>query len=179
MISYQAHCSPKPSSVLFDTFERTSTAANSKEIEQAYIETFNLVSASRFLEAYSNVFCLLSERLDRLSKLAPNWNSYGSPPPSDAAVANGKLILQLLQTKQLEPDNVHASADGGIAFSFVSDTISRAAIECLNSGESYVLLYDLRGNSETLDWPQAGGGEQTIECLSAHLRSAGLATTNS
>jgi hypothetical protein len=178
MISYQAQCPPQPASALLDTLERTSGTASSQEIEREYKKTLNLFSSSRFLTTYSNIFCSLSERLDTLRGLAPNWNSYGSPPPSEVAIDNAKLALRWLQEKELEPENVHASADGGVAFSFVSETISRAAIECLNNGETYVLLYDLRGNSETLDWSQGNKGEQiaTIECLSVHLRSAGLAT---
>lgn len=177
MISY-AQCPP---TALTDTIERTaSTPASSIEVARVSQRTQDLFATSRFLTAYTNVFCSLSERLDALRDTAPNWNSYGSPPPSEVAIANAKMILQTLQMRELEPENVHASGDGGVAFSFVSDTISRAAIECLNNGESYVLLYDLMGNSETLDWAPADKRYQVaiIECLSAHLRSAGLATNS-
>jgi hypothetical protein len=150
--------------------------ASLEDIERAYADTILHVFTSRYLAAYRNIFCVLSDRLDELCKLPAGWNSYGSPAPTEVATDNARLILQRLNARDLAPEGVYASGDGGVAFAFVSDTISRAEIESLNTGESYVLLYDLNGNSETLDWPAADKDQlATIECLVAHLRSPGLA----
>jgi len=180
MISYHAQqCHP---AALKDTLVRTSssTPVFFQPIVLACEKTDDWIFQSRYLSSY-NIFCVLRVKLERLIDTASNWNSYGSPPPTEVAVANAGAILQELQARSLEPENVHPSADGGVAFSFVSDTISRAAIECLNTGESYVLLYDLNGSSETLEWPPAAKRDQLaiIECVSAHLRSEGLGTSNS
>jgi hypothetical protein len=179
MISY--HAPPgDPDVILRDTLERTATIASSEVIDRVFKEAKAHNADSRLLDSYGKVFDTLSLRLEQLIHTPADWNSYGSTPPTAVAIENARVILQRLRDKLLEPDSVNPSADGGIAFTFVSLTISRAEIECLNDGESYVLLYDLKGNSNTVDWPTANQRDQlaTIECLSAHLRSEGLASNS-
>jgi hypothetical protein len=133
-------------------------------------------AGSRYLKS-QNVFDALGSEIDRLLQTPDNWNSYGSPAPSELAVKNTYPILQALRVKLVQPERVLPSADGGVAFIFVSDTISRAAIESLNGGNSHVLLYDLDGNSETIEWPTAQDAQlNLVSKLAAHLRSDGLAT---
>jgi hypothetical protein len=131
---------------------------------------------SRYLSSL-NVFEVLDNSIDHLIFTSPNWNSYGSPAPTVESVNGSKPILRALRAKLLAPERVLPSADGGVAFTFISETISRAAIESLNSGESYVLLYDLKGNSETIEWPPSSTHAQLelIGRVATHLRSDGLA----
>ncbi len=168
-ISYQA----PPRAPIYDSIERT--AAPHEVIDEILrkIDAHN-DDKSRVFSTYI-AFAKLSRRLEELIHTEPDWNTYGSPAPTAGAIANAKEVLQLLQQKSLQPESVEASADGGVAFTFVSDTISRAAIECLNTGDSHVLLYDLKANSQTIDWPAARLEQVAlIECLSTHLSSEGL-----
>jgi len=158
-----------------DTFERTSTPVSNPHIRRVQSDWRVNFSNSRYLKS-QNVFDAFDSEIERLRYTQANWNSYGSPAPSDIAIENARPILQALRTKLLQPERVLPSADGGVAFTFVSDTISRAAIEALNDGQSYVLLYDLNGNSDTVEWPVTQAEQLAlIGQLAAHLRSNGIA----
>jgi hypothetical protein len=134
------------------------------------------IQGSRYLISL-NVFEGLEDSVDNLISVSPNWNSYGSPAPTLESIDRAKHILRVLRARLLEPERVLPSADGGVSFTFISDTISRAAIESLNNGETYVLLYDLRGNSQTVEWPTSHTDAQLdlIGRVATHLRSDGLA----
>jgi hypothetical protein len=160
--------------------EERVTPATTGAVLNALAQRRRSIEASRYLVGYLasfSVFEKLESALDNLTQVLPNWNSYGSPAPTSTSVARAKQILWALRTRALEPERVLPSADGGVSFTFVSDTVSRAAIESLNDGEIYVLLYDLRGNSQTIDWPTSDRNAQLdlIERVAAHLRNDGLA----
>jgi hypothetical protein len=177
MISYHVPDPPKAKFTWVDTLQRTATGTTLGVVERVEKRTGNLMADSRFLAATASPFYSLFECMDTFTNLPANWNSYGSAAPSNVAINQARYLLEWLQTTNIAPESVHASADGGIAFSFVSDTISRAEIESLNTGESYVLLYDLNGNSDTQEWPNDAHEQfAVLVTLAAHLRSAGLAT---
>jgi hypothetical protein len=124
-----------------------------------------------------NVFDVLAEVVEQLVETPENWNSYDSPAPSALAVSNARPVLQALRTKLLQPERVVPSAEGGVAFTFISETPSRAIIESLNDGETFALLYDLNGNSRTIEWPTNDEAQLALVAdLITHLRSEGLAT---
>ena len=157
-------------------FEDNLTPASSAAILTTSEQVRRSFLGSRYLSR-QNVFENLEMLVQGLVNVPGNWNSYGSPAPNSEAVERSKPILRALRARLLEPDGVLPSADGGVALTFVSDTISRAAVEALNSGESYVLLYDLRGNSETIEWPANPSAQiELIGRLATHLRSEGLAS---
>jgi hypothetical protein len=154
--------------------ERTSTPVSNRAIPHLGNCKGNFTE-SRY-RATQNVFELLGDTIENLVNTPDNWNSYGSPPPSRTAVQNAQPILKALRAKLLEPERVLPSAEGGVAFTFVSDTISRAAIESLNDGGAFVLLYDLKGNAETIEWPNTLDAQlNVVGQIAAHLRSNGVA----
>ena len=158
-------------------FEDQLTPASNSAILTISEQLRRSVLGSRYLTG-QNVFDALERAVEDLTNLTGDWNSYGSPAPSTESVESTRPILRALRSKLLEPDRVLPSADGGVALTFISDTISRAAIEALNSGEAYVLLYDLDGKSETIEWPESDVSAQIelVGRLAFHLRSIGLAT---
>ena len=160
----------------FDTVERTSTPITNREIAEKRRDwSRSSFAGSAYLES-QNVFNGFETVLERLRHTPTNWNSYNSPPPAESSVKNAKPVLQALRTKLLQPDRILPSAEGGVAFTFVSDTASRAVIEALNDGETFVLLYDLSGNSITIDWPTTLDAQLgLISQLANHLRSDGIA----
>lgn len=157
--------------------ERPSASLPKTAIERMFEKTSRSFEGSYFL-ASQNVFDKIQRNVEVLSQLPTNWNSYGAPAPEPSSIQRAKPILKALRTKLLEPDRVFASADGGVSLVFVSRTESRAAIESLNSGERFILLYDLSGNSKTIDWPEDDDqGLTLVDKLRNHLRSKGLAAT--
>jgi hypothetical protein len=160
---------------IVDTFEGTSTPVSNATVLKSQREWLPSFEGSRYLKS-QNVFDILGGSIKSLGETPNNWNSYGSPAPSRAAVKNALPILKTLRAKLLRPERVLPSAEGGVSFIFVSDTISRAVIETLNDSASYALLYDLNGNSKTIDWPNSEQAQlDLVDQLAAHLRSNGIA----
>lgn len=157
---------------------RVSSRSSTTAIERTYEGASRSFAASSVLTA-QNVFDRLQSQLEHLVSTPTDWNSYGSPSPDPLSIKRAQPILNALRSKVLQPDKLLPSADGGVSFIFVSDTQSRATVESLNNGERYVLLYDLSGNSRTIDWPDEGFEQDLtlIDSLRTHLRSKGLAAT--
>ena len=141
-------------SVLAGTVTQDTSQSSSSVIKQMIDDVEQSWFSSRFLVS-QNVFDALEHKIELLKDVPPNWNSYDSPSPSVESRERSKAVLRALRTKLLEPERVLASAEGGVAFTFVSNTSSRAAIEVLNNGEEYVFLYDLSGQARTIDWPKS------------------------
>lgn len=134
-------------------------------------------SVSRFYED-KNIFNQLQIRAESLAQVSANWNSYGSESPNSAAIQDCVEVLRSLRAHLLVPERLLPSAEGGVSFTFVSDTPARGAIDVLNTSEAYMVLYDLQGNSQVLEWPKGDEEKQAelIEGLRDHLRSQGLAS---
>jgi hypothetical protein len=73
-------------------------------------------------------------RVQGLVGLRPNWDSYGAPAPNNRAASNAIRVLNLLQSLNLEPTGILASAEGGIGICFIRGE-RYADIECSNEGE--------------------------------------------
>lgn len=84
-------------------------------------------------------------RLKATASLADDWDTYGAEPPTGAARALAARILDILEESLMPPSRLMASAEGGIAMSFVEGH-NRAEIEIYNSGEIAVATYS--GQSE-------------------------------
>lgn len=160
---------------IVDTFERTSTPIRNKAVRESQKKLRPNFDESRYVES-QNIFDILGDSIVRLLETPDNWNSYDSPAPSKVAVKNAFPILRALHAKLLQPERILPSAEGGVSFIFVSDTISRAVIESLNSGQSFVLMYDVNGNSKVYDWPATPDAQlNLVSRLEFHLRSNGIA----
>jgi hypothetical protein len=141
----------------YDTCERTSRARRQtpKEIDPNWAN----VSSSRILTQNDLIQGLL-EAISELSLLPENWNGYGSPRPSLAAIRKAKIIVERFRATAFQPEKVTASADGGVGFIFVGREKRRAVIESFGTEEDYVLFYDTDGNSHTSLWPK----EEAAQC---------------
>jgi hypothetical protein len=164
---------------IVDTLERTATPVSALTRLGILPEARTSSADSQILDCLRstmNVFDALGDATVKLLDTPANWNSYDSPPPTAVAVKNAQNVLAALRAKLVAPERVLPSAEGGVSLIFVSDTISRAAIENFNGGESFVLLYDLNGRSDLVEWP-ATAEEQlhVVERIATHLRSNGLA----
>jgi hypothetical protein len=160
---------------IVDTFERTSNTEVSALSEKIKSEWSS--SPSEYL-AMLDSFDWLGRSLSRLVSVPNNWNMYGAPAPSAASIEIARRVLESLQVESLLPSRVLPSAEGGIAFIFLSNTDNRAVIESLNSDEAFILLYDRAGNSKTLDWSESWPTKRNLlRVLRDHLRGTPLATS--
>jgi hypothetical protein len=173
MPSYAATV-PPPRISIIDTLKRTASQSSTiffnREVERAYRSRLSSQFHTNRVYLYAWI-----ESIDRLLSLPNNWNSYGAPPPSEVAIAATKKILTSLSGWAIVPENVRASAEGGIAIIFSGVGKNRAIIESLNNGEQYVLLYDIDGGNRTLEWSFDGSERTVIETLEDHLRGSPLA----
>jgi hypothetical protein len=56
------------------------------------------------------------EKLSTFKLLAPNWNSYGSLPPSEKAIKSAASFLMMMRDENLPRPRVIPIAGGGIQF---------------------------------------------------------------
>lgn len=90
------------------------------------------------------------EELDRISAIEPDWDSYGAPSPSPAAILASREILRALAGDLILPSAIVASADGGVSIYFMSRNRT-AYIESYNNGSQALVMYDQDGNTEVLE----------------------------
>ena len=170
MISYAVD-QPLPQIAVRDTFERTASD-DLKKLTSAW-ESDSSVSQIWSIQVR---FQELAKELFALSYLSDGWNSYESPAPSESSIQRAFKTLTLLRSENLMPKRVLPSAEAGVAFVYTSPSKNRAVIENLNDEEAYLLLYDLDGNSKTLDWPETKEEiSQVLHVLQEHLEGKALA----
>jgi len=142
---------PGQNAYAVDSFERTSSrevAAAGRLLVEAYEKDRN---RSRVRELFER-FEIVNNWLNELCFVPNDWNAYGSPAPTRPSVERARSILTTLWAENLVPDRALPSAEGGVALIFRTPNQNRAVVEALNDFSAYVLLYDRRGNSQTLEW---------------------------
>jgi hypothetical protein len=173
MFSYQT---TDARTVLIDTLERTSSRTLRTPSVRRLTESLTRSSESSEFLTRMRLLAERRQEVESLARLQDNWNSYGSPAPTPASISSAKGTLSLLQRVLLVPSKVLPSAEGGVALTFLSETRNRAVIESLNNGESFILMYDLDGNNETVDWPHDEVEvQEKLDRLGKHLRGMSLA----
>ena len=112
------------------------------------------------------------EALPQFTNLPQCWDSYGASSPSNNAVDEAARMLVSLKSRAILPESVRTSAEGGIAITFTGSGNNRALMEALNDKEQYLLLYDLTGANETVDWPteDTTAQNEVLSILINHLR---------
>lgn len=94
-----------------------------------------------------------SDRLRELEALRPNWDSYGAAPPVPASLDSCRNVLRQLRSVALVPATIVASAEGGAAVCFLEGA-RYSHIECLNSGELVVVMYEGQSDPLVLEFDQ-------------------------
>jgi hypothetical protein len=90
------------------------------------------------------------EELHRISRLEPDWDSYGAEPPSADAIRASREILEELAGAQILPSAVVPSAGGGVSIYFM--TAGRTVyVESYNQGSQALVMYDQQGSTEILE----------------------------
>jgi hypothetical protein len=93
------------------------------------------------------------ERLLKLSRLEPDWDSYGALSPSPQAIAAaGALISRIIARAGAKgvPHEIMPIADGGISLEWRYPTIELGLNACPDGGWSYLLVArDERGRHYT------------------------------
>jgi hypothetical protein len=170
-----SYAPPQNLATIADANERTSGRTASEELQIVDETRFWSTAESQYLTR-SRIVEGLYDSLRMLEFVSNDWNSYGSPRPSTKAISVAGRMLNALRDEVFLPKRVLPSAEGGVALTFLSDTENRAVIESLNNNETFVLLYDRQGNSETLDWSDSGPEQiQLLARMKAHLQGARLA----
>lgn len=117
--------------VIIDPSSEIITAA-----EEKFTANFKGYSSENFLEIK------LSDKIQSLSSIQKNWDSYGAPPPSQGVVRKSETILSKLISYNLIPEDILPSVEGGISFIFTSED-KYATIEVHNDGDIIVGLSNL------------------------------------
>jgi hypothetical protein len=174
MLSYQ-NSEVGQSAYVVDSFERTSNRdveAARNRLKEQYEKDRGRSRVRDLLERYET----MSNWLNELYSVPDDWNAYGSPAPTKPSIEISRGVLNSLWVENLIPDRALPSAEGGVALIFRTENDNRAVIETQNDLSTYVLLYDRKGNSRTLDWSDPGPARsEALRQLERHLKGASLA----
>ncbi|MGA8089463.1 MAG: hypothetical protein WCA10_19475 [Terracidiphilus sp.] len=134
----------------------SNTADEAEYLERLHTHVYEMIKSLRLsqIKALDSDFAPFAKQLDGLCNLAEGWDGYDAPKPSPQAIKVARTILERMQEELVKPYWISASADGGVAFSFMAPGDRRAQIEVLNNGEKFAHLYDLNGDSHTEDWTE-------------------------
>lgn len=83
----------------------------------------------------------VSYQLERLKRLAADWDGEGAPKPSRGAIAGASKVVAWVTAAGLEVTDVDADVLGGVAVYLHGSATGRSAwIACMNDGTSTVVL---------------------------------------
>ena len=91
----------------------------------------------------------LITQANELKELPDGWNSYDAPPPSDSAVKNVKLVLQVLCDFSF-PINLVPDVNGGIGI-ILSNGSVYADFSCDNDGTILGVTSNRKGTVDVWD----------------------------
>lgn len=103
-----------------------------------------------------------------------DWDTHGSPAPSNTAIELAELVLALLQARGHEVARVARMADGGISMTVTTGT-RRAKLGILNSLDSWLETEQLDGAAErvreSVDVTTHEGRGEAIESITRFLQT--------
>jgi hypothetical protein len=125
-------------------------APSTLELSEPALRAFlSSVIESNFYRSH-NAFDMVLKKLWTLTDLPKNWSSDESEVPSISAINRAEAILHALRELLFLPYEVGPSSENGTFFGFKGRESRRAAIECLNDGTAYAVLYDKQEYCRTL-----------------------------
>jgi hypothetical protein len=140
------------------------TAAMVVSVAEIISQTFKKQLAAKRNTKVSD----LMDEVEHLQRtLDPDWNGYGSEPPSGIAVENARQVLLACRGTVL-PTNVVASAQGGIGVCFYRGK-KYGDIECLNTGEILATISDGSGRPKVWEVKPTEKA-RTLESIGKYLR---------
>jgi hypothetical protein len=117
---------------------------------------------------WANTFLLqkAQAKVCELANLKSNWDTYGAPAPSSAALENAIRILDLMPPFDVALANIVPSAEGGIGFCFANGE-RYADIESSNDGQILGVRY---AGMDTPVLIQIDGTDDSIKEALAQVR---------
>jgi hypothetical protein len=96
----------------------------------------------------------MSQTLDELATLPDDWDGYGTPGPTQAAIQIGRELLEALKRVGPRPSHLGPSAIGGISYAFISGR-DIASLEVSNEGAVSAALIPRADPPKVwdVDWP--------------------------
>jgi|GEM_PF-3841355 hypothetical protein len=146
-----------------DSYSAHNSVSPLREVER---EVMRSIQGSQYIRRYVRLESFI-DPIKELARLKPNWDSYGAEPPNTTSVKSALQFLNDLTSTDLLPIRILPSAEGGVAFRFVSMD-KRALVEFLNDGSVEAILYDSNGDLVTQpEEPEAPS--EVIKSVLAHF----------
>lgn len=109
-------------------------------------------------------------RIDALSRLGQDWDSYGAEAPNAEAIGWAKKITRLADAVGIRPTAIVASAESGIGIAFKRDG-RYADIEAFNAGDILALTSDGTGTPHVWTVERSDSGiAQALKAIRDYLQ---------
>ena len=98
--------------------------------------------------------------IDRMRSLEKDWDTYGSDPPSEVAIANAKAFVARLESVGLAPKHIDPSSDEAVSVTFQYSPGRGVWVEFYNDGDiSHIFLDDVitKPGEPCLKWDGGAG----------------------
>jgi hypothetical protein len=110
----------------------------------------------------------LTTRMNQLSSLHANWDTFGTETPTQQAITAAAAIGESFINFGLVPDAIVPSAEGGVALCFLRNQ-KYVDIECLNSGEVLGVRYSSHDDPRAWDIKPDIATDVTVQTVSQYL----------
>jgi hypothetical protein len=111
---------------------------------------------------------VLQEDLELARSLQDNWDSYGAESPSGDVIRQGRDLLVALAARQILPDAIVPSAEGGIALYFTQDETT-TYVEYRNSGEAILANYGQIGRVDVREFNSESDNPVILQAVLSHI----------
>jgi len=158
---------PYPSAIHWSVRRYRQRASNQplRERLKRGIERSKEMSRSLTLESD---FASAESELELAARLENDWDSYGAAAPSVEAIRRAGELLRDLRAKQFLPTTIVPSAEGGVAFYFISGDRT-SYIEYRNSGEAILAMYAPVGEPEIRELRPGTDDFDSIKAVRSYL----------
>jgi len=109
-----------------------------------------------------------SEKLEQMRQLKDGWNRHHAPAPSDLAISNAAMLLEVMAQEETMPTRLAPSAIGGVGVTRRRGG-RMAYTEFYNNGTAHALLTDEENDSTFSVQTNRKGLEELLAKIKAYL----------
>lgn len=148
----------------------SATIDPSRPTDRAFLTALQDLASGAIYVQVEQAYNARLDELSRLRVLENGWDSYGSAPPTEAAISLATRSLEALKQFLAIPAAIRPSNEGGVGVCF-TEGAKYAHIEFLNNGEAYAVMYGSSDDPQVWEITEPGNAAAAWTRIRAYLQS--------